>query len=188
MSSTFPENLIILTGGPGAGKTTLINALHKRGYHTSPEVARNVIETQQENGGTALPWRDNEAYCQLMIQGSLQAWQEGIKHAAAPKPAPIFFDRGLPDSLAHRRLYHLPQDRVLMNALGTCRYCRTVFMLPPWAEIYQTDTARKQDFAEAVRTYDVLYQTYLDCHYEPVEIEKAPVEQRVEQILTHLSL
>ena len=31
MSSTFPENLIILTGGPGAGKTTLINALHKRG-------------------------------------------------------------------------------------------------------------------------------------------------------------
>ncbi|RCK53646.1 ATPase [Thalassospira profundimaris] len=183
MSVSSPENLVVLTGGPGAGKTTLINYLNRLGYKTSPEVARNVIETQQKHGGTALPWQDNEAYCQLMTDGSIRAWQDGMALA----PAPVFFDRGLPDVLTHRRLYKLAKDSALIRAIETCRYRQTVFILPPWPEIYHTDGARKQNFAEATRTYDVLYQTYLDCGYTPVEIAKGPVEQRAEHILTLLS-
>ncbi|OKH87104.1 AAA family ATPase [Thalassospira sp. TSL5-1] len=183
MPLSYPENLVVLTGGPGAGKTTLINYLNTLGYETSPEIARNVIETQQKQGGTALPWQDNEAYCRLMTEGSMRAWQVGMALA----PVTVFFDRGLPDALAHRRLYQLPEDSTLNQVIKTCRYRQTVFILPPWPEIYQTDTARKQSLAEAIKTYDVLHQTYLDCGYTPVEIAKGPVEQRAEQILTLLS-
>ncbi|MFG6023775.1 ATP-binding protein, partial [Salmonella enterica subsp. enterica serovar Montevideo] len=34
---------IIITGGPSAGKTTLITALEKSGFHCQPESGRAVI-------------------------------------------------------------------------------------------------------------------------------------------------
>lgn len=184
MQLPYPTNLIVITGGPGAGKTTLINYLNERGYETSPEVARNVIENQQERGGNALPWQDNEAYSGLMTRGSIRAWRDGM----AQDPLTVFFDRGLPDTLAHRRVSGLGEDTGLKRAIETYRYRRSVFILPPWAEIYKTDSARTQNFAEAVRTYVVLYRTYLECGYEPVEIRKGPVEQRAAQILARLKL
>ena len=184
MQLPYPSNLVVVTGGPGAGKTTLIHYLNERGYETSPEVARNVIETQKERGGTALPWQDNDAYCRLMTRGAIRAWQDGM----AQDPAPVFFDQGLPDILAHRRLGKQPEDNALKQALETYRYRRTVFILPPWAEIYKTSDTRTQNFAEAVKSYVVLYRTYLECGYEPIEIRKGPVEQRAAQILARLKL
>tara|TARA_R110001583_G_scaffold193866_5_gene363466 strand:+ start:31586 stop:32236 length:651 start_codon:yes stop_codon:yes gene_type:complete len=184
MQVPYPSNLIVITGGPGAGKTTLINHLSERGYDTSQEVARNVIKNQQERGGNALPWDDNDAYSGLMMRGSIRAWQDGMEQ----DPLPVFFDRGLPDTLAHRRLSGLPDDPTLMRAIETYRYRRSVFILPPWAEIYKADSARTQNFAEAVRTYVILYRTYLECGYAPIEIRKGPVEQRAEQILSRLKL
>ena len=182
--SVEKEERICLIGRNGAGKTTLINHLNDLGYETSREVARNVIENQQERGGNALPWEDNEAYSGLMMRGSIRAWQDGMEQ----DPLSVFFDRGLPDTLAHRRLSKLPDDPTLMRAIETYRYRRTVFILPPWAEIYQTDTARTQNFSEAVRTYVVLYRTYLECGYDPIEIRKGPVEQRAAQILSRVKL
>lgn len=35
---------IIITGGPSAGKTTLITALEKSGFHCQPESGRAVIK------------------------------------------------------------------------------------------------------------------------------------------------
>ncbi len=37
---------IIITGGPGAGKTTLIDALAQSGLATFPEVSRTLIEQE----------------------------------------------------------------------------------------------------------------------------------------------
>jgi predicted ATPase len=184
MQTPITSNLVVITGGPGAGKTTLINHLNDRGFETSPEIARAIIEDQQERGGTALPWADNEAYAGMMCRRSIRAWQESIQH----HPRTVFCDRGLPDTLAHRRLTHLPEDPGVMRAIAMYRYHKVAFVLPPWSEIYKTDSARTQSFSEAVRTYVVLCRTYTECGYDLVEIRKGPVEQRAAQILTRLKL
>ena len=44
MQTPITSNLVVITGGPGVGKTTLINHLNDRGFDTSPEVARAIIE------------------------------------------------------------------------------------------------------------------------------------------------
>ena len=49
-------NPIIITGGPGAGKTTLINALADAGYPTFAESSRQLIEQQSQLEGGTLPW------------------------------------------------------------------------------------------------------------------------------------
>jgi predicted ATPase len=39
-------NLFILSGGPGAGKTTTLAELEKLGFACAPEVARHIIQQQ----------------------------------------------------------------------------------------------------------------------------------------------
>lgn len=55
---TDSERFVIVTGGPGAGKTTLIAELARRGLATSPEAGRAVIRDQRAVGGAGLPWID----------------------------------------------------------------------------------------------------------------------------------
>lgn len=66
------------------------------------------------------------------------------------------------------------------------RYHRTVFVAPPWPEIYENDTERKQTREEAERTYASVSSAYLDYGYELVELPRVPVEERVAFVLRHL--
>ncbi|HEX5742987.1 MAG TPA: AAA family ATPase, partial [Flavobacteriaceae bacterium] len=38
------QNKIVITGGPGTGKSTLINELIKRGYNCLEEISRDITE------------------------------------------------------------------------------------------------------------------------------------------------
>ncbi|MFG3706597.1 AAA family ATPase [Micromonospora sp. NPDC047670] len=46
----------VLTGAPGAGKTTLADALRRRGWIVVAEAATDVIAAEQGRG-VAEPWR-----------------------------------------------------------------------------------------------------------------------------------
>lgn len=50
------ERFFVVTGGPGSGKSSLIDALQKNGYARSVEAGRGVIQDQTTIGGRALPW------------------------------------------------------------------------------------------------------------------------------------
>jgi predicted ATPase len=52
------NRFFVLTGGPGSGKTTLIEALNARGYATTEEAGRGVIREEMRNNGSGLPWVD----------------------------------------------------------------------------------------------------------------------------------
>jgi predicted ATPase len=44
MKSMLNALFYTITGGPGSGKTSLINELQKRGYRCMAEVARQLIQ------------------------------------------------------------------------------------------------------------------------------------------------
>ena len=71
----------------------------------------------------------------------------------------------------------------MTKAAELFRYARTVFVMPPWREIYQNDAERKQDFAEAIASYDLAVSTYREFGYEPVDVPKVSVTERVQFIL-----
>jgi len=43
--------LFVVSGGPGAGKTTTLLELAKLGFPFAPEVARQIIQEQMQSGG-----------------------------------------------------------------------------------------------------------------------------------------
>jgi len=168
------DNLIVITGGPGSGKTSLIAALGAVGFDVTVEAGRGVIQDQVAIGGNALPWRDPAAFAELML-----AWEMRSYHMARDRPGPVFFDRGVPDVLGYLRLMQVPVPAHVAKAAETFRYHRRVFIAPPWRAIFRQDAERRQDFAEAERTHAAMAATYASLGYELVSLPCEPVEGRV---------
>lgn len=172
------QYLFVVSGGPGSGKTTVLAELERFGFAYSPEVARQIIREQVASDGTALPWADRSAYTLLMLQRSIDAYR-----AHSDALSPTFFDRGIPDTLGYARLIGFPETGLIEEACREYRYAAMVFLAPPWQEIYVTDGERKQDFAEAERTFEVLRSAYAELGYQVLELPQAPPRARAKFIL-----
>jgi len=167
----------VVTGGPGAGKSTLIAALAHAGFAVVAEAGRAVIREQQASGGDALPWRDRAAFAHAMLARDLAAYDA---HRAAS--APVFFDRGIADVVGYLRLEGLPVPEAMLSAARARRYAR-VFICPPWPDIYVTDAERKQTPETAARTYDAMVEAYTGLGYPLIEVPRASVAARIDFML-----
>ncbi|MBO9731555.1 MAG: AAA family ATPase [Chitinophaga sp.] len=173
------DNLFVITGGPGMGKTTVITALQESGYTCVPESGRDIIQQQVASGGEALPWRNREAFAARMFEQALRDFQ-----AQSGQMPPVFFDRGIADTIGYLTLCGLPVPALMSEAARQYRFNNRVFFTPPWPAIYEQDNERKQSFEEAVRTYEQLLRTYEELGYEVVILPKVSVAERVQFILS----
>ncbi|HXE10662.1 MAG TPA: AAA family ATPase [Bryobacteraceae bacterium] len=175
------SNFYIVSGGPGAGKTTLLIELQKLGYAHAPEVARQIIQEQVSAGGDAVPWDDRQAYTQMMLQRSIEIYLQ-----YTPAAQTTFSDRGIPDTLCYARLIGLTDSESIESACRQYRYAPIVFLAPEWREIYETDSERKQDFGEAIRTFALMSEVYRELGYETIEIPKLTPPERARFVLERL--
>lgn len=173
------DRFVVVTGGPGSGKSTLIEALERHGHARSVEAGRGIIQDQVAIGGPALPWNDPALFAELMLCWELRSYREA-------QAGTVFFDRGVPDCIGYLRLMGLPVPGHMRRAAEAFRYDRQVFVAPPWPEIFRQDAERRQDFAEAVRTFEALARTYADYGYELVELPRASVAERLGFVLGKL--
>lgn len=177
------DQLFIITGGPGSGKTTLINAIASHGIQTTLESGRKIIQDQLSSTGEALPWLNPIAFAELMYS------RENCEyHKAIEINETVIFDRGIPDVVGYLRLMNLPVPDYMDNAAKKLRYNHTIFIAPHWPEIFKQDAERKQSQEEALATFKVMYNTYLSYGYTPVFLPLATVQTRVEFVIKHLSI
>ena len=147
-----------------------------------PEVAREIIQEQMAVNGDALPWKNTKRYTALMLERSVLSYAR----AREQQHAITLFDRGIPDTVTYARLINLPVSNELDAAAQSLRYNNKVFILPPWEAIYTTDKERKQTYAEAVATYEMLCQTYTGYGYTLIELPRVDIDARLEAVLQHL--
>ncbi|BBK33579.1 putative ATPase [Stella humosa] len=176
-----PPSFFIVTGGPGAGKTTLVEALSTAGLATAPEGGRAIIRQELASGGDALPWRDPAAFAARMM-----AHDRAQYRAARRRGRPCIFDRGIPDTIGYLRLTGLAVPAAMDRAARHLRYQPTVFVAPPWPAIYTTDAERRPTPQEAERTWAALCRTYVDHGYNLAPLPLAPVAERVAFVLARI--
>ena len=145
------DHLFVITGGPGTGKSSLIDALAARGYRTMPEAGRAIIRDQVAIGGSALPWADRALFAELML-----GWEMRSHREALASPSPVLMDRGIPDVVGYLTLCGLPVPDHVERAAKVHAYNRRVFLAPYWDAIFTQDAERKQDRAEAEATGRVM--------------------------------
>jgi predicted ATPase len=176
------QNFYILTGGPGSGKTTILNGLRDRGFTCVEEVGRLLIQEQLKIGGNAVHWGDQKAFRDLMLSRSMYLYDQMRLQEDV-----VFFDRGIPELIGYCALIGCEVPPYLQKAVEEYSYNKSVFIMPPWQEIYQNDPERKQDFQEAIDTYHCVANAYTDTGYSLIEVPKASVEERITFILNTVS-
>jgi predicted ATPase len=171
----------IVTGGPGSGKSTLVEALGRKGLRCFPEVAREVIRREAARPGGVMPWTDLLAFSRLALPELIRQHDQ-----AGELGGTCVFDRGLPDLLGYLRHggHGIPEEFIAAHA--AYRYETTVFILPPWREIYVNDSERPQSFDLARSLHEAIRETYESLGYRMLELPKQPVADRCDIVLAHL--
>ena len=171
---------IVITGGPGAGKTTLLLALQARGYAIVGDSARAIIQDRRRRGLSPRPDAHEFAHETLGMD---------IEHFAHHEATPghVFFERSVLDALCGLdRVSPLSEDE-LRVWLSKYQYCSTVFVLPPWKEIYVNDAERDHTFEHAERVYRITQEWYRRCRYQLIEVPRVSVEDRRTYVLQVLA-
>lgn len=180
--SKSPKRVVII-GGPGTGKTTLIQSLEKKGYACMHEISRAVILAAQQQGIEQLFLTDPIAFSQKLLEGRLQQFN----NATTVNANLLFYDRGLPDIPIYMDYLGTQYPSHFTEVCTQNRYDQ-VFLLPPWQEIYQQDNERYESFEIATKLYNYLQEGYKDYGYTPIEVPIGTVEERLQYIEKRLFL
>lgn len=172
-------NWHVITGGPGTGKTVLINMLRERGYNTVPEAATAIID-EGLTAGKTIP----------EIRGDEHEWQANIlrrilANEAATNPSQLtFFDRGAHDGLAHLEYYKLT-PRAEWNDIKRGHPYKMVFLLEPLEDVAK-EYNRVEDIEFTRKITGMMREAYRQAGAEPVIIPALPPEERLALILKYV--
>ena len=173
------ENFVVISGCSGGGKSTLLAELAARGFASVEEPGRRIVSEEMESGGAALPWVDPEAFARRAV-----AMARDDRARMAGEAGWVFFDRGLVDAVV---ALAASGGEDVAQTLGASRYCPTVFMTPPWPEIFRADAERRHGFDAALAEYQRLAVAYPRLGYDVVEIPKMAVRERADFVLGRLA-
>jgi predicted ATPase len=167
--------MIVLTGGPGSGKSSLVNGLQALGFHCAPESGRIILQSE---GGMALRAASPEKYAAAMLRIDREKCNSAVN--VSTKTVLV---RGLPDIVGYLNLMNcnIPED--LHLACQKMRYSGPIFSAPPWQEIYVQDSERTQDFDTACATHDAVCSAWKNYGYQLVELPKMTIDDRIKFIL-----
>jgi len=170
---------IIVTGGPGTGKTTLLAALEAQGCATVAESARAVIEERLAAHRTPRP--PPAEFAAEILRRDL------LKHDAVFEDGrPTFFDRSAVESLAMAvDSGHLTAGEAA-RLRQRLRFSRLVFVAPPWRAIYVTDAARDHTFEHCERVHEALLRCYAEAGYRLLELPRSSIEARAAWLLARM--
>ena len=171
----------MIIGGPGTGKSTVLNELIARGYHCKPEISREIILEAQKEGIDQLFLTDPLLFSKLLLEGR----EKQYKEADACDESVVFFDRGIPDVHAYMNYSNTVYPAYFIEKSTTYKY-QKVFMLPPWKEIFVSDNERYETFEIAVALNEHLKKAYLDIGYEIITVPFGTVKERADFILDSL--
>jgi predicted ATPase len=170
---------IVITGGPGTGKSTVINVLENRQFDCMHEISREVTLMARKNGIEQLFLKDPLLFSKLLLESRVQQFLKAEKLSSDM----VFFDRGIPDVHAYMNYLGVNYPDVYLKKSKKYIYHDTIFLMPPWKEIYITDNERYESFEQSLAIHNHLNLAYKDLNYNIVEVPFGSADERADFIL-----
>jgi predicted ATPase len=172
------QKKIVLTGGPSTGKTTVIEELLNRNFMCMTEISREVTLNARKKGVEQLFLTKPLLFSELLLEGRINQYIEAEKKNCDL----VFFDRGIPDVHAYMNYISIdyPDTYIEKSTLYKYDY---IFLMPPWEEIYISDSERYENFEQALAIHNHLERTYKKLNYNVIEVPFGTVEKRADFIL-----
>jgi predicted ATPase len=169
---------ILITGGPGTGKTSLFNSLINDGFVGYEEKSREVISSFKKKGVNQLFLTNPLLFSDLLIESRISQFNHSNKN----KEENVFFDRGIPDVLAYLDFKKMKYDQHYIIACKKHRY-DLVFILRPWEDIFVNDNERYESFEESLQIDKYIYNTYKNLKYNIIEIPNMSITKRKDFVI-----
>jgi predicted ATPase len=171
----------VITGAPGAGKTSIIRQLECEGFSVVEEAATDVIAAEHAKG-TVEPWRSPS------FIDSIAALQRDRQLRAADQAQDVqFHDRCVVCTAALAIYLGYPFSPFLDSEMNRVRkdaiYQNRVFFIRNLGFVTPTE-ARRITFEEALRFEKIHEHVYRDLGFELIPIEPGSVTERVARIKT----
>jgi len=167
----------ILTGTPGAGKTSILLELERRGHPVVPEAATDVIALATRNG-LDRHWEQPSFIEQIL---ALQCERQ----AANPESAVQFYDRSPICTMALAEYLGHPVPAALVAEIQRidvgCFYEREVFLVRDLGFVERTD-ARRITYEQSLHFEGVHVETYTALGYRLVDVPRGSVADRADLI------
>jgi predicted ATPase len=179
---------IVISGGPGTGKTSIVKVLESMGYLCFHEVIRAMtLEARKDTDPAQLVTNplafvpDPYDFNRRILESRLDHYRDGTRVANEV----VFFDRGLPDVLAYMDYFRQAYSDEF-DAICTSNRYDKVLLLPPWEDIYVSDNERLECFEEALQIHQYITAAYERFGYTPVTVPEGSIRERTTFILDHL--
>ncbi len=179
------NKLIVISGCSGGGKSSLLAELSHSGYSIVPEIGRELVKEQLAINSGITPWQNPEAFCKLLIERSIVTFHEA-KVMQSTKGQMVFLDRCFLEGVSYYQTLQIKDAHQYDHFVSELRYDSTIFMTPPWQEIFCQDDERKHSFEDAVMEYERLLEAYPRYGYRIIELPKTSVKERVALLLSFL--
>lgn len=177
------NKLIVISGCSGGGKSTLINELSKLGYTVIHEAATEIVNQQLNENSQNTPWQNPNGFCKLLIEKSLEDFNRA-KAMTDVYDNTIFFDRSYLEGIRYYKSLNTMNSNKYDFFINDLRYFDTVYITPPWEEIYCQNETRKHSFKKSVDDFEKVVSFYPNCGYQTIELPKVDVRTRIQFILT----
>ncbi|WP_281637506.1 ATP-binding protein [Flavobacterium marginilacus] len=172
------KEIIVIIGGPGTGKSSIIKGLVAKGYCCYPEISREVTLEAQKRGIEQLFLEDPLLFSQMLLDGRIKQFNDARNESHQL----VFIDRGIPDVVAYLDYIGDNYPPHFVDACHANIYTK-IFILPPWEEIYESDSERYENFEQAKEIQEHLTKTYVNYGYDLIEVPKDTVDNRILFIL-----
>lgn len=178
--------LVVITGGPGSGKTSLVTYLGSLGYATVSEAAIQIIHELNAQLGVAgqIAWRQQHP---AEFQRRVTYRQAALEAACSVAEGSLAFcDRGRPGAKAYAQLVGYKLDAQVRSLVGAQRYLR-VFLLDTLSCLAERPaTGRISDRARSLHIHDLLDEAYRSSGYVPCRVPELPILDRARFVLSEL--